>query len=55
VRGASKVDDLDDGWRCRDCDELVLVRYFLEGTHDGDVTPPYGSWGAGVGVTAPGP
>jgi hypothetical protein len=36
-------DDLDSGWRCRDCNELVLDRYLLERDHEPEVKSPY--WG----------
>jgi len=36
-------DDLDSGWRCRDCDELVLKRHFVERDYEPEVTSPY--WG----------
>ncbi len=48
------VDDLDTGWRCRDCAELVLMRYVLERNHDPHVSPPYSAWGAGGGAMMPG-
>ena len=35
--------ELDTGWRCRDCGELVLKRYLVEQDHEPDVTSPY--WG----------
>jgi hypothetical protein len=53
-RVGDEDDYLDTGWRCRDCDELVLMRYVLERNHDPDVGPPYGAWGAGGGAMMPG-
>lgn len=48
-------DDLDTGWRCRDCDELVLKRYILERNHEPDLRSPYGGYGDGAGAVLPGP
>jgi len=47
--------DLDTGRRCRDCDELVLKRYFLERNHEPDMRSPYGGYGGGAGAQLPGP
>lgn len=52
VHGASR---LDSGWRCRDCQELLLERYLLERNHDPDECRPYGTWGGGAGAALPGP
>lgn len=35
--------DLDSGWRCRDCRERVLKREIVEGDYEADVKSPY--WG----------
>jgi hypothetical protein len=36
-------DDPDSGWRCRDCDEVVLERDYIERDYDPEVSSPY--WG----------
>ena len=37
-------DDLDSGWRCRDCGEEVLKRYGVEGNYEPEEpSSPY--WG----------
>ena len=48
-------DDLDTGWRCRDCDELVLKRYFLERDHEPGMRSPDGGYGGGAGAQLPAP
>jgi hypothetical protein len=35
--------DLDSGWRCSDCGEVVLKRDMVERDYEGEVTSPY--WG----------
>jgi hypothetical protein len=37
------LDDLDSGWRCRDCDEQLLKRHFVEKDYEPEITSPY--WG----------
>jgi hypothetical protein len=37
------LDDLDSGWRCRDCDEQLVKRHFVEKDYEPEVTSPY--WG----------
>jgi hypothetical protein len=36
-------DELDSGWRCSDCGELVLQRHIAERDYEPEVKSPY--WG----------